>query len=582
MKCRNVWAQAQNHRSLGGGASPGGAGSLACSGTSKSERVNHFRRLRSWGAAAAIALGILGAAPAVQAQTVASDPINELRKAAGALGGLERIQSVKNITLNGYGQYAYMFGAGTITGSQYAPQKFEGAFDLHRIYDLEHSRYQQLERRSFLFPFAIAAGHDLHQINESLDGDIAFNVRPDGSTQRLTRWKEDAHQVDGIHMRRMWSLCNPVALVRAALDPTSKLSNMRNEGGDIVMDVTLRQGDHFSLALAARSSLPDWIRWTNPQTNLGQITLTTRLTGYTPHEGLMLPLGYTTYMDWRNIPYLKIYVDSYDVDGKIADISAPASVRGPEPMDPALTVTSQSIVPGIWRLEAGAAGSTAFEFSDHITLFELNSDQRSAQAIIDFARKLVPSKPVTQLIVSHAHFDHVAGIRAAVANGLTVIARRNNEGVLREQVTHPAPDFPDALALHPVPMKFIPVDEHLRLSDKEMTLDVYWARDNIHMADALFAYAPKSRVMAEADIATAAYDFQWWPDNYMDNLEYYKLQVDFLSPVHSIWPAHPGVLTHAQVIELIKGGVARTRAWCAEQLAKGIYFTGCPVHSKRY
>jgi glyoxylase-like metal-dependent hydrolase (beta-lactamase superfamily II) len=348
------------------------------------------------------------------------------------------------------------------------------------------------------------------------------------------------------------------------------------------MDVMLQQGDHFSLALTKRSGLPDWIRWTNPQINLGQVTLTTRLTGYTPHQGLMLPLGYSTYMDWRNVPYLKIYVDSYDVDQKIADIAAPGSVQGPQPEDPEISVSSERIAPGIWRLQAGAAGSTAFEFSDHITLFELSGYQRSAQAMIDFARKLVPGKPVTQLIISHAHVDHVTGIRLAAANGLTVFGRRNNEGILRELVAHPAPDFPDALARNPKPLKFVPVDEHLRLSDKAMTLDLYWARDNIHMADALFAYAPQSRVMAEGDIATAAYDFQWWPDNYMDNLEFYKLQVDFLSPVHSVWPEHPGVLTHAQVIELIKGGVVRTRAWCADQLAKGTFFTGCPVHSKRY
>jgi len=129
-------------------------------------------------------------------------------------------------------------------------------------------------------------------------------------------------------------------------------------------------------------------------------------------------------------------------------------------------------------------------------------------------------------------------------------------------------------------MKFIPVDEHLQLADKTMTVDVYWSRNTTHTADSVFAYAPAAKVIAEGDMATAAYDYQFWPDNYLDALEYYKLDVEFLSPVHAVWT--PDVLPEARVLELIKGGVERTRARCAAELAKGNYFPGCPVQSKRY
>jgi hypothetical protein len=78
---------------------------------------------------------------------------------------------------------------------------------------------------------------------------------------------------------------------------------------------------------------------------------------------------------------------------------------------------------------------------------------------------------------------------------LTVISRRGNEGIFREMAAHAGPDFPDDLAKSPRPLKFMPVDEKLRLSDDTMTLDVLWARNNIHMADAIFAYAPAQRVI---------------------------------------------------------------------------------------
>ena len=129
--------------------------------------------------------------------------------------------------------------------------------------------------------------------------------------------------------------------------------------------------------------------------------------------------------------------------------------------------------------------------------------------------------------------------------------------------THPAPDFPDDLAKAPKPFKFLPVDERLKLSDDTMTVEILWARNNIHMADAVFAYAPTQKVIMEGDIPTAARDYQFWPDNFRDLIDYYKLGVEKDSPVHSVWPEHPNVLTMAEVDELIKGGTDRARERCA-------------------
>jgi hypothetical protein len=41
-------------------------------------------------------------------------------------------------------------------------------------------------------------------------------------------------------------------------------------------------------------------------------------------------------------------------------------------------------------------------------------------------------------------------------------------------------------------------------------------------------------------------------------------------------------MTHAQLIEMIRGGVQRARERCTAELAKGNYFPGCPIQSSRY
>ena len=502
-----------------------------------------------------------------------------IEQAATALGGADRIRAVKNITMAGYGQYAYMFGGGRVTGDANAPEKYVAANDLRRVYDLEHDRFQQLERRNMLFPFLIAAAHSFAQVNQILDGDIAFDVQG-GTAKRQARWIESPLQVDGVHMRRMWRLNNPVTLLRAALDPGTKISEPHTEGGNTVVELTLQQGDHLFAGFSA-DHLPLFVRWSNPHTNLGEVNFVTWFTAYGSFDGLLLPLAYDTRLDWRNIDFFKLTVDHYEMDSQIANLGAPAEVRNaPEPpSNPVPTITSVPVAKGLWRTDQ--AGTTIIEFKDHVTLFELDTNVRVAKAIIAHARSLVPGKPVTELIVSHNHFDHAAGLRQAVAEGLTVISRRANESVFRETTSRPAPNYPDDLSMRPQPMKFRPVDERLTLSDETMTLDIYWARNNIHMADAVFAYAPAARVIIEGDIATAAFDYQFWPDSLRDLIDYYKLNPERLSPVHGVVPGKP-ILTMREVDELVKGGTERARQRCATELEKGNYFAGCPVWSKRY
>ena len=79
---------------------------------------------------------------------------------------------------------------------------------------------------------------------------------------------------------------------------------------------------------------------------------------------------------------------------------------------------------------AQRATSVLFEFDDHLTLFEVYASEANAKAVIEKARSLVPGKPLAEAIVSHHHFDHTGGLRAAVSEGLTIVMQRGNEGLV--------------------------------------------------------------------------------------------------------------------------------------------------------
>ena len=504
--------------------------------------------------------------------------------AAKALGGLDRIRAVKNITLNGYGQYAYQFGGGRITGDPAAPEKYMAANELRRVYDLEHNRFQLAERRNMLFPFLAPFGHSWAPVNQGLDGDVAFDLAGEKAV-RVARESDNPLQVDGVHVRRMLMMTNPVVLVRRMLDSGTRLSAPRRQGGITSVDVTLKEGDKLTAAFAA-NGLPAWIRWSTRHTNVGQMNFTTSFTGWddaTGNSGILLPLAYETRLSYRNVDYVKLYVDAYLLDTMLPNLAAPDAVRSsPEPPSyPVPTITSQRIGKGVWRVDQG--GTTVVEFRDHIVLFELGVNVTTARAVIAHARTLAPGKPVTHLITSHNHFDHTAGLRQAVAEGLTIVQRRGSEPQYRDMVAHAAPDFPDDLARSPKPLKFETVDEQLRMSDDTQTLEIYWARNNGHMADVLVGYIPAERILMEGDLVTAAFDWQHWPDGFRDVVSKYNLNVERISPVHGVGleKGQP-TLTRAQAEDLLKGGTQRAREHCKAEVAKGNFHPGCPIQSKYY
>ncbi|MBK1615119.1 hypothetical protein CKO44_16760 [Rubrivivax gelatinosus] len=506
---------------------------------------------------------------AERTETAAQALVN---RAATALGGAENIRNVHTLQLKGYAQTAYMWGTGgTITADLDAPLKWQANNALSYSWDFDNKRYQTKYRSNFLFPFAAAFGHAYYLDNRIVDGDIAYNLTEDGKAFRVGYSTPGPLETDGAYDRRMWSLTNPLSALRAALTGAVKASNYRIAGRHELIDLEEKAG-RLTLAVDRTSGLPHHIQWTTIQSNLGKVTYTTTFTGYTPVNTLLLPLAAKTTLDWRNTVYRNLYVDGYIINGEIDPLAAPESVRSaalPDALAPTLSV--EKVADRVWRI---SSGTTVLEFADHMTLFELYGNQALAQATLQLARTIKPGKPVTELIVSHHHFDHTGGFRVAVAAGLRVISQRNNEAILRELASRKAPGVPDALPAGGT-FKFVGVDEHLTLGDSAYQLELYRVVGNNHMTDAIFAYDPKSHVMIEGDIGTAAEDWQFWADSYQDNIEKYGLTVSKISPVHE------RVFTHDELIEFIRGGAKRVANRCAKYAEAANYLPGCPAFMHR-
>ena len=498
-------------------------------------------------------------------------------RVADALGGRDRVMAVKTLQIVGYGELAYFNGGGNITADPAAPQKWQKVLDYTRTLDLEHERMRVQQRLKMDFVFASTAGQlGLNRNSETLDGDIAYDIgggflaAPQTGTPQPRRAAPAAAR-----QRRLEMLAHPLTIVRAALDPGTKLSNLRKQGNLQLVDVTVPQGDTLTLAVSGTSNLPSWISYVGPNVNLGDVTYRTAFTGYVSEKGIQLPTGFATTIDFRNVVQSKLYVDRNIVDAPIDDLSAPESVRrpaAPQGQPGGATPKPMKVADHVWFMN----GNTFFEFDDHITMVEANRTDAALRGILDVVNALVPGKRVTQVIQTHHHFDHSAGLRAAVAEGLTIISRRGNEGIFREMAERPARLFPDALGRSPRPLKFIPVDDHLELKDSTNEIDIYHIIGNYHMADGVIVHVPASNLLVEADLTTQNWDFNWWGDSLMNNIEYRKIKVDTNLAVHAQKP-----FPLAEVVSAIERQVRNAQAFCRRAAEAQFFQPGCPIQYNR-
>jgi hypothetical protein len=171
-----------------------------------------------------------------------------------------------------------------------------------------------------------------------------------------------------------------------------------------------------------------------------------------------------------------------------------------------------------------------------VTLVEVPGSEARTRAVIARARALVPGKPVTEAVVTHHHFDHTGGLRAAIAEGLTIITHRVNEAWFREMVRRPHTLAPDALAKAPRPLRIVAVDDSHTLKDASREVQLLHLVDSTHGDGILAIYFPRERLYAEPDVWNPGARIQPHVRSLAADIERRGLQIDRIIPLHGQEP----------------------------------------------
>jgi hypothetical protein len=451
--------------------------------------------------------------------------------AADAMGGRQKLVAIKTLTIDGEGD-APNAGQNTMPDSELPNWKitaFKRTIDLanHRM------RVQQARTAQFLF-----AGPNTQRIDQGVDGDVAFNVGPDGKSTRAA--------AAAVKDRRLEMLHHPLVVVRMALDdPDTKVSGFRTAGSQQVVEIDTKQGDHVTLAIDSTSHLPTRVTSMAYNANMGDVAIDTTFGDYETVDGVKLPRRITTKMD--KYVQLDVRVSKNTLDADASGLAAPADVKAAAAPAPAIAVTAEPVAKGIWWLAgSGNHRSVVFEFDDHLVLFEAPLNEARSKAVIDKARTL-STKPLTHVVISHHHFDHSGGLRVAVAEGLTVITYKDNIPFFKDLLSRKHSIVQDELAKSPKDAKFEPVDDSMSLKDKSMEVVLYHLKDNPREGTNLFAYVPRDRILVQADLYDSTWQFHHWGENVITNVEQIrKLKVDKQVPVHG------EIQSYAEMVKTIR------------------------------
>ena len=455
-----------------------------------------------------------------------------INDAALALGGGERLLAVKTIVIEGDGTQ-YNLGQDVVPGA--SGQTFT-VTQYKRVIDVQAGRARTELTRAPNFTYFL--GPAAQRQIQGIDGAVGYNVAADGSASRVA----DIAAND----RRAELLRHPVVAVRTALDPTTRVSNLRTEAGQSIVDVSAADGRAFTLAIDSATKLPSRVTTPANNVNLGDVQVSTTFGDYESVGGIQLPRRLTTRTD--EFTTAEVRVATQAVDSNVGDLAAPSqAASAPVPVAPPPTVSVEEVSPGIWQLAGGSHRSVLVEFADRLVLIEAPQNDARALAVIARARELRPGKPLTHVVNTHHHFDHSGGIRAAVSEGLKVITHQGNAKFFEEIVSRPHTLVPDALSKNPKPLTLEWVGDEKVVTDGTMTMNLYPVTGE-HTNTMLMAYFPRERLLVEADLYEPDEAIHMFAARFLEELKKRSLRIDRIVSLHSSGVPYARLLKDALVL----------------------------------
>ncbi len=357
--------------------------------------------------------------------------------------------------------------------------------------------------------------------DQFLSGNYAWNVTAAGTVPT-------PQFVTG-RMHQLW--ISPHGAVKSAIRNLATM-NAAGKGARGALSFAFAESERFTATMFVdQNMLVERVESRFPDPVLGESTATTFYADYRDVGGIKFP-GRIRQVQGGFV-VLDVTVDEVQPNLS-AEIQVPDSVRVASEK-----VVADRVADGVWFISGGTHNSVAIELKDSLVLVESPLSDARALPVIEQVRKLVPDKPLRWVINSHSHFDHAGGLRAAVAEGATIVTHEGNHKFYAAAFATHGKIAPDHLAKAGRQAKFQLVNDKGTISDGKRSIEIHRIKGSAHSDTFLMVYLPADKLLIEGDAYTPLAPNAPAPSppnpnnvNLVENIERLQLAVERILPLH--------------------------------------------------
>jgi glyoxylase-like metal-dependent hydrolase (beta-lactamase superfamily II) len=279
---------------------------------------------------------------------------------------------------------------------------------------------------------------------------------------------------------------------------------------------------------------------------LGDTKLEADYDGYKDPDLSDIPFPFHIVQKFGGMPVLDITLTNARMYNPYVVVPVPDNVERAyeaNAPDPQATVMIQQAGTGVYFLTGASHNSLAVEFKNYVAVVESPIGDARAVPMFEAVRRQFPNKKIRYVINTHQHFDHSGGLRAAAAEGATIVTYQTNKPYYEKVLLNRHTVNPDRLQKTAPTRKpsVEPVADKRVFADATQAMELYRIQGSNHADAMLIAYFPKDKLLVEADLwnpppqpnaaaltGTAAVE----PANLMSNIQRLRLDVAQIAPIH--------------------------------------------------